>query len=87
MKTEQITLISAPIGRVGACAIGCGTPAEYMLTARMRCLRTSTFVCATHYSDGQARALRLLAEQLEVLAVEYRRDQSARLARARAAHV
>lgn len=87
MKTEQITLVSAPIGRVGRCVIGCGAPAEHMLTAHMQGIRCATFVCTTHYTDGQARALRMLGDQLERLAVEVRREQSARTARARAAHV
>jgi hypothetical protein len=87
VNVQRVELISAPIGEVGRCAIGCGRPAALMFTARMPGYSSSTFSCHDHRADGEARALRMLADMLERDAVERRRRRSSRLAAERLAHV
>lgn len=83
MIVEPIELVATSTGNVGRCATGCGRPATFMVTARTRGHACSTFTCGPHRLDAEVKALRTLADSLEVHLVELRRSQSSRTVGAR----
>lgn len=76
MSASRVHLCTDPTRPGSRCSIGCGRPAELIVSATFAGAFAGASACPRHEPDAGIAALRLLADELELQLAERRRRES-----------